>query len=202
MDGTKFTISWLHAFLVLTGLVYLLLGVFSGHFDHHIWPRLERNWLPAVLARYEDHCSIEDFFRRQRAERWSALWDFTKNLPNEYNFHCIPVAIVTGFTHVTSYHLLSFLLTIFGAISVCKNHSFLYLFCANLSLLSIFWDYFVLDLRNSFDTWLWENNHEKESKFDHTTAQLSRQISSSWSSNNSGSSNPAVLTTGIFCGWG
>lgn len=40
-----FLAAW---FLVLTGLIYLLIGVFSGHFKRHLWPR---EFSPRMLLR-------------------------------------------------------------------------------------------------------------------------------------------------------
>ncbi len=86
-----FLAAW---FLVVTGLVYLLLGIFSGHFQKHIWPRI-KELTPAQLWR-----DMKEHFQMKIAPPTGGPnYGLLQKLSYmTIIFIALPLAIITGFT--------------------------------------------------------------------------------------------------------
>ncbi|WP_075350222.1 cytochrome b/b6 domain-containing protein [Algoriphagus marinus] len=113
-----FLAAW---FLVLTGLVYLFIGVFSGHFQKHIWPRI-RELTPSQIFR-----DVKSHFQLKIAPpsggpQYGIL---QKIAYMSIIFFAFPLAIITGFTMspaITAAY--PFLLEIFGGYQSARTIHF------------------------------------------------------------------------------
>lgn len=116
-----FLAAW---FLVVTGLVYLLLGLFTGHFQKHIWPRI-RELNPIQLWRdIKSHIKMKidpptggpQYGVLQKIAYMSVI------------FISFPMAIITGFTMSPAITAaFPFLLDIFGGYQSARTIHF---FCS------------------------------------------------------------------------
>jgi thiosulfate reductase cytochrome b subunit len=113
-----FLAAW---FLVVTGLVYLLLGLFTGHFQKHIWPRI-KELTPSQLWR-----DIRDHLKRKIAPptggpQYGVL---QKIAYMSIIFISFPMAIMTGFTMSPAITAaFPFLLEIFGGYQSARTIHF------------------------------------------------------------------------------
>jgi thiosulfate reductase cytochrome b subunit len=108
-------------FLVATGLLYLVVGIFSGHFRNYIWPRL-RELSPAMLRK-----DIADHLRMQIPSAtpgpyYSVLQKMSYAL---VIFFVLPVAVMTGFTMSPAISAAyPFLLMLFGGAQSARTIHF------------------------------------------------------------------------------
>jgi thiosulfate reductase cytochrome b subunit len=113
-----FLAAW---FLVLTGLVYLLLGLFTGHFQKHIWPRIKELTPSQILRDIKAHFQMKiapptggpQYGLLQKLAYMSII------------FFALPLAIITGFTMspaITAAY--PFLLEIFGGFQSARTIHF------------------------------------------------------------------------------
>ncbi len=85
-----FLAAW---FLVVTGFSYLLMGVFSGHFRHHIWPKLKE------LTPHRLWQDIKDHFKMKIAPPTGGPhYGILQKLAYfAIIFIALPLAVLTGF---------------------------------------------------------------------------------------------------------
>jgi thiosulfate reductase cytochrome b subunit len=108
-------------FLVSTGLLYLIGGIFSGHFKNYIWPRL-KELSPALLRK-----DIADHARMQipvatPGPHYGVLQKLSYAL---VIFFVLPVAVMTGFTMSPAISAAyPFLLTLFGGAQSARTIHF------------------------------------------------------------------------------
>jgi len=84
-----FLAAW---FLVVPGLVYLLTGIFAGHFRSHIWPRSQE--LPRARRELIDHLQ----FRIRRASGGPDYGVLQKMAYSFVVFLAAPLIVLTGLT--------------------------------------------------------------------------------------------------------
>ena len=84
-----FLAAW---FLVVPGLVYLLTGIFAGHFRSHIWPRSQE--LPRARRELIDHLK----FRIRRASGGPDYGVLQKITYSFVVFLAAPLIVLTGLT--------------------------------------------------------------------------------------------------------
>lgn len=108
-------------FLVITGLVYLMMGLITGHFRNYIWPRI-KEFTPAAFW----HDLIDHFKMRiapaTGGPQYGLLQKFTYMM---IIFFVFPVAVMTGLTMspaITAAY--PFLLTIFGGAQSARTIHF------------------------------------------------------------------------------
>ena len=86
-----FLAAWL---LVLTGVIYLLMGVFSGHFRYYIWPKLQELTLHHFWIDLKDH-----FQMKIAPASGGPYYGLLQKLAySTIIFIALPLAVVTGFT--------------------------------------------------------------------------------------------------------
>lgn len=81
-------------FLVLTGLVYLILGLFTGHFQKHIWPKIKELSPSQVFADIKAHLRMK-IAPASGGPQYGVL---QKIAYMSIIFIALPLAIITGFT--------------------------------------------------------------------------------------------------------
>lgn len=113
-----FLAAW---FLVVTGLIYLLIGVFSGHFRHHIWPKLKE------LTPHHLWLDIKAHFQMKIAPATGGphYGPLQKLAYFTIIFVALPMAVITGFTMspaITAAY--PFLLDIFGGYQSARTIHF------------------------------------------------------------------------------
>jgi thiosulfate reductase cytochrome b subunit len=108
-------------FLVVTGLLYLVAGIFTGHFKNHIWPRI-KDLSPGTLRKdIVDHLYMR-FPNAESGPKYGVLQKITYAL---VIFAVLPIAVLTGFTMSpaisTAY---PFLLGLFGGAQSARTIHF------------------------------------------------------------------------------
>ncbi|WP_296703799.1 cytochrome b/b6 domain-containing protein [Algoriphagus sp.] len=113
-----FLAAW---FLVVTGLIYLILGIFSGHFSKHIWPRLKE----LTPSRFWN--DVKDHFRMKISPPTGGpQYGLMQKLSYmAIIFISLPMAIITGFTMSPALTAaFPFLLEIFGGYQTARTIHF------------------------------------------------------------------------------
>jgi thiosulfate reductase cytochrome b subunit len=119
-------------FLVMTGLVYLLLGIFSGHFRHHIWPRLKELTPAGFWRDMKDHFQMK-ISPPTGGPHYGLLQKFAYM---SIIFIVFPLAIMTGFTMSPAITAaFPFLLTIFGGFQSARTIHFFTSFALEIFLI-------------------------------------------------------------------
>ncbi|WP_373399935.1 cytochrome b/b6 domain-containing protein [Algoriphagus halophilus] len=113
-----FLAAW---FLVLTGLFYLIIGLFSGHFQKHIWPKIQE-LTPTQFFR-----DLKDHFRlKVSPPTGGPQYGLLQKLSYMgIIFIGLPMAIITGFTMspaITAAY--PFLLDLFGGYQSARTIHF------------------------------------------------------------------------------
>ncbi|EAZ80389.1 cytochrome b/b6 domain-containing protein [Algoriphagus machipongonensis] len=108
-------------FLVVTGLVYVILGLLTGHFQKHIWPRL-RELSPVQLFRdIREHIKMK-IAPPTGGPQYGVL---QKIAYMSIIFISLPMAIITGFTMSPAITAaFPFLLEIFGGYQTARTIHF------------------------------------------------------------------------------
>lgn len=108
-------------FLVITGLVYSIIGLVTGHFRNYIWPRV-KEFTPAAFWRdLMDHIKMR-IAPPTGGPQYGLLQKFSYMM---VIFVAFPVAVMTGFTMspaITAAY--PFLLTIFGGAQSARTIHF------------------------------------------------------------------------------
>lgn len=113
-----FLAAW---FLVVPGLVYLLTGLFGGHFRAHIWPRSLELAPPLVWREALDHLR----FRIRRVARGPEYGVLQKCAYSLVVFVAAPLVVLTGLTmSPTVSAAFPFLLTLFGGFQSARTIHF------------------------------------------------------------------------------
>ena len=86
-----FLAAWI---LVLTGVIYLLLGVFSAHFRYNIWPKFKELTFYHFLSDLKDHFQM----KIAPASGGPSYGLLQKLAYSTVIFIAFPLAVVTGFT--------------------------------------------------------------------------------------------------------
>jgi thiosulfate reductase cytochrome b subunit len=81
-------------FLVLTGLVYLLAGIFTGHFRRHLWPRTNEFSLPLFWRDLISHFRMQMQFAGD-GTKYGLLQKYTYMT---VIFFLLPLTVMTGLT--------------------------------------------------------------------------------------------------------
>jgi thiosulfate reductase cytochrome b subunit len=107
--------------LVITGLVYMLTGIFTGHFRNHIWPRM-KEFSPQLFW----HDLINHFRMKippaTAGPQYGLLQKFTYMI---VIFIVLPLTIITGLTmSPTITAAYPFLLRIFGGFQSARTIHF------------------------------------------------------------------------------
>lgn len=113
-----FLAAW---FLVVTGLVYLLLGIFSGHFQQYIWPKI-KELTPAQFWR-----DVKEHYQMKIAPpSGGPQYGLLQKLAYmSIIFFALPLAIITGFTMSPAITAaLPFLLEIIGGYQSARTIHF------------------------------------------------------------------------------
>ncbi len=113
-----FLAAW---FLVLTGLVYLILGIISGHFRKHIWPRIKELTPSQLFRDIRDHLKMK-ISPPTGGPQYGIL---QKIAYMSIVFISFPMAIITGFTMSPAITAaFPFLLEIFGGYQTARTIHF------------------------------------------------------------------------------
>ena len=113
-----FLAAWI---LVITGVVYVLTGIFTGHFRRHIWPRFKE---------FSSQLFWQDMIRHIRMKIPSATEGPQYGLLQKITyatviFFMLPMTVITGLTMsptITASY--PFLLTLFGGIQSARTIHF------------------------------------------------------------------------------
>jgi thiosulfate reductase cytochrome b subunit len=81
-------------FLVVTGLLYVIGGIFSGHFKNYIWPRLKELSARTLLKDIADHIHMR-IPPATQGPHYSVLQKLSYAM---VIFFFLPLAVMTGFT--------------------------------------------------------------------------------------------------------
>lgn len=113
-----FLAAW---FLVLTGLFYLIVGLFSGHFQKHIWPKIKELTPTKFFKDLKDHFRLK-VLPPTGGPQYGLLQKLSYM---GIIFIGLPMAIITGFTMspaITAAY--PFLLDIFGGYQSARTIHF------------------------------------------------------------------------------
>ena len=114
-----FLAAW---FLVVPGLVYLLTGMFRGHFRAHIWPQSLELAPPLVWREVRDHARFR-IRRRPDDPEYGLLQKFAYSF---VVFVAAPLVVLTGLTmSPTVSAAFPFLLTLFGGFQSARTIHFI-----------------------------------------------------------------------------
>jgi thiosulfate reductase cytochrome b subunit len=150
-------------FLVAAGLVYLLFGIFTGHFRKHIIPgRTDRSW-SLFLRDVRDHFRLN----MQQASVGSQYGLLQKTTYAGVVFIALPLMVITGFTMAPAItNAFPFLLKLFGGYQSARTIHFFSTIALTLFLLV----HVVMVIRTGFKKQMLSMTIRKYEKEDHNKA--------------------------------